>query len=54
MATERYQDSGLREDSYAEPSTRFADYYGAIRCLLEDCGFEQPAGLQSELFGEEV
>lgn len=54
MATERYQDSGLREDSYAEPSNRFADYHGAIRCLFEDCSFEQPPGLQSHLFGEEV
>ncbi|MFA5220972.1 MAG: hypothetical protein WC391_01640 [Methanoregula sp.] len=38
-ATERYQQSGYREDTYAEETTRYADYYGAIDCMLKDCGF---------------
>jgi hypothetical protein len=39
MATERYQQSGYREDTYAEETNRYADYYGAIECMLRDCGF---------------
>ncbi|ACL16269.1 hypothetical protein [Methanosphaerula palustris] len=38
-ATERYQQSGNREDTYAEETNRYADYHGAIECMLEDCGF---------------
>ena len=38
-ATERYQQSGLKEDGYAEETSRYADYHGAIECMLEDCGF---------------
>lgn len=54
MATERYQDeSGQREDAYAEPSGRFGDFRGAIRCMLEDCGFDVPPNLQGTLFEEE-
>ncbi|MBN2564490.1 MAG: hypothetical protein JXB46_02150 [Candidatus Eisenbacteria bacterium] len=50
IATERYQDAGPREDAYAEPSTRFSDMSGALRCMLEDCGFELPEGTQIPLF----
>jgi hypothetical protein len=49
QATERYQQSGLREDTYAEPTDRFADLRSAVRCLIEDCGFIEPAGTQMEL-----
>jgi hypothetical protein len=52
-ATERYQDSGLREDSFAEPTDRFVDFQSAIRCMLTDCGFDVPSDPQRELFGEE-
>ncbi|MFA4859257.1 hypothetical protein [Methanoregula sp.] len=38
-ATERYQQSGYREDTYAEETDRYADYRGAIECMLNDCGF---------------
>lgn len=37
-ATERYQDLGLDEDAYAEPTDRFSDYSAAVQCLVEDCG----------------
>lgn len=33
MATERYQEMGMREDAYAERSDRYADLDGALRCL---------------------
>ena len=36
LATERYQLAGQREDAYAEPSNRFSDFDGAVRCLAED------------------
>ncbi len=34
-ATERYQQSGYREDTYAEETNRYADYHGAIECMLQ-------------------
>jgi len=53
-ATERYQEIGAREDTYAEPTTRFADFHQAITCMLSDCGFEVPLDPQSKLFEEEM
>lgn len=44
-ATERYQESGWREDTYAEPTDRFADFHGALRCMLLDCAFIMPSDL---------
>lgn len=41
-ATERYQSSGFREDDYAEPTENFADVFGAIRCMIEECGVRLP------------
>ncbi|MDD5188919.1 MAG: hypothetical protein PHF57_12010 [Methanoregula sp.] len=38
-STERYQQSGYREDTYAEETKWYADYHGAIECMLRDCGF---------------
>jgi hypothetical protein len=51
-ATERYQDLGGREDSYAEPTDRFTDLGGAIDCLLADCGFDR-TNLQTSIFDKE-
>ena len=42
MATERYQALGAKEESFAEPSDRFADRHAALACLLDDCGFRRP------------
>ena len=53
MATERYQELGVREDTFAEPTSRYADLGGAIECLLADCGFDR-ANLQTSIFDEEV
>jgi len=52
-ATERYQQSGLREDSFAEPTTRYQDFAGALQCLIQDCGFQMPPNNQFRLFGAE-
>ena len=50
QATERYQNIGAREDSYAEPTNRFSEFHQAVSCLTEDCGFEIPSGIQTSLF----
>ncbi len=51
-ATERYQESGAREDAFAEATDRYADFNAALRCMLEDCGFDMPEGDQQSLFEE--
>jgi hypothetical protein len=51
-ATERYQDLGMQEDAYAEPSDRFSDLNTAINCMLSDCGFVVPEDPQIKLFEE--
>jgi len=50
QATERYQQIGAREDTYAEPTNRFSDFHQAISCMINDCGFEIPSGTQGTLF----
>lgn len=50
QATERYQKMGAREDTYAEPTNRFPDFYQAISCIIDDCGLEIPSGTQGTLF----
>jgi Family of unknown function (DUF6978) len=49
-ATERYQDYGLREDTFAEPTDRYGDLAGALKGMLDECGFELPADPQASLF----
>ena len=49
-ATERYQESGACEDAFAEVTDRYADFHSALRCMLEDCGFEAPDNAQPSLF----
>ena len=50
-ATERYQVSGLREDSFAEPTDRYVDLGSAVECLITDCGFDR-SDLQTSFFDE--
>jgi len=50
IATERYQQSGLREDTYAEQTTAYSDLNGAIQCMFNDCGFVLPPSAQPKLF----
>ena len=52
-ATARYQQSGLREDSFAEPTTRYSDFAGAMNCLIQECGFQMPPNNQTGLFETE-
>jgi len=55
QATERYQQLGAREDTYAEPTERFSEFQQAISCLIEDCGFDIPSNPQRALpFPDEV
>ena len=49
-ATERYQNSGFREDAFAEPTDRFSDLAGALECVIVDCGLARPSGDQGTLF----
>jgi hypothetical protein len=42
LATERYQQIGVKEDEYAEPTDRFADFHTALQCMLDDCNFDVP------------
>jgi hypothetical protein len=49
-ATERYQSTGNREDSFAEPTDRYADLESATQCLLQECGFDVPDDPQGKLF----
>ena len=52
VATERYQDFGTREDTYAEPTDRYDDFDGALRCLIDEANFSEPLGSQIILFEE--
>jgi len=52
VATQRYQEIGAREDSYAQPTDRYADFHQAISCMLADCRFKLPPNLQGGLFEE--
>jgi hypothetical protein len=49
-ATQRYQERGLKEDGFAEPTDRYSDLAGALDCLIVDCGFIQPADRPARLF----
>ena len=51
-ATERYQEIGAREDTYAQPTNRFSDLHQALSCVIKDCGFETPFDPQRKLFEE--
>ena len=52
FATERYQQRGAREDTYAKPTDRYAGYHGALDCLIDDANFEVPPESQGNLFKE--
>ena len=49
-ATTRYQELGAREDAFAEPTERYADFRGALNCLIDDANFVIPPKSQTELF----
>jgi hypothetical protein len=49
-ATARYQDRGMAEEAFAEPTDRYSNLHEAIDCLIADCGFEKPPDPQGSLF----
>lgn len=49
-ATERYQRSGSKEDTFAEVTDRYCSLDEAVECLFADCGFDVPEDPQGELF----
>jgi len=49
-ATERYQDLGADEESFAEITDRYNDLHTALACMIEDCGFVLPDEDQRRLF----
>lgn len=50
MATERYQELGMKEDGYAERTDRYSGYYGALSCFCEDCKVLSPPESEVSLF----
>jgi len=50
LATERYQRTGNREDTYAQVSDRFSSFEEAVKCLFEDCHVVFPDEPQMQLF----
>ena len=46
FATQRYQDEGRKEESYAEATNRYSDIEEALNCLLEDCNLKIKQGPQ--------
>jgi len=49
-ATARYQDLGAAEDSFAEPTSNYADFQGALSCLISDCSFVSESDKHPSLF----
>lgn len=50
MATQRYQDMGLKEESFAEATERYSNLRSALQCLLEDCNINMKSKPQTSLF----
>ena len=50
FATERYQERGYDEETYAEETDRYNNLEGALQCLIQDANFEFPAQLELKLF----
>jgi len=49
-ATQRYQEYGTREDTYAEPTDKYHDLYSALNSMVSECGFQVPQDGQHNLF----
>lgn len=49
-ATQRYQDAGRKEESYAEETDRYSDIKGALKCLIDDCNIQVETDPQMNLF----
>lgn len=53
MATERYQRAGMKPGGYAEPTDRYSDIRGALKCLTSDANVKLPSDLQGNLFKDQ-
>jgi hypothetical protein len=53
-ATERYQDLGAKEEHFAEVTDRYGDLFGAVTCMLKDCGFIITPSSQTDLFEGQI
>ena len=53
LATERYQEVGMREDAYAEPTDSYATFDEALHRLFVDANFDVPLKPQLDLFEED-
>lgn len=49
-ATQRYQDAGRKEESFAEETNRYSDIKGALMCLIGDCNIQIKIDTQTSLF----
>lgn len=54
QVTERYQQSGFREDAFAEPTERYTTLREAIACLMADCNLRPAPDDQLSLLDEEL
>lgn len=52
LATERYQQEGLKIDGYAEQTNDYSDIRTAQAAMIRDAGFVLPQVIQPTLFGE--
>jgi len=50
----RYQERGMREDTYAEATDRYSNFSGAWGCLVSDANLVVPPDAQLDLFAQEV
>ena len=50
-ATQRYQDAGRKEESYAEGTDRYSDIRGALTCLINDCNVHFDGDKQTRING---
>ena len=50
IATQRYQDAGRKEESYAEETNRYSDIANALKCMLQDCNVKTKLNPQASLF----
>ena len=51
-ATERYHKEDQKEDGYAEPTDRYSDLRGALKCIIDDANIKIPQDSQGSLLEE--
>jgi hypothetical protein len=49
QATERYQDVGLKEETFATETDKFSDLSGAIKLCITECNIIPPVGSMERL-----